>query len=304
MVEFVKLKRNKDTEPKKKPLFSFKALILFTIFFFIISSLISGIIYTFTPKIGVIKISGPISIEKETTIYGSSTSSRETATTIRTLADDSSVKAILIDINSGGGSPVASEEISKSIEYAKEKKPVYSLINDIGASGAFWISVTANKTFASSMSIVGSIGVTSTTLGFEDLIKEYNITYRKQTAGKFKDIGSPFRKPLPEEQEILQNILDEIQTDFIEHVAKNRNMQVDDVKKYATGEIFLGSKAKEIGFIDEIGYYPDVISELKNITDQKKALVVEYGPEPTLAELLGVNNIFKLPGVNTNINLR
>lgn len=181
-----------------------------------------------------------------------------------------------------------------AINSLKEKKPVYALINDLGASGGFWVAVSANKTFASSMSILGSIGVTSATFGLEELIKEYNITYRRQTAGEYKDLGSPFREVTEEEKDIIQELLDEIHESFIEHVARERNMKYDEVERYATGEVFLGNKAKDIGFIDEIGYYPDILDEIKNITLSQNAIVVNYGPEPTLVEALGLKNNFRL----------
>lgn len=288
MVDFIKLDDEKPRRKIRRIRISFKAIFLTMLVLFLISSLIGSISYSISSKIAVIPINGPILTEKSTTLYGQSISSRDVATTIRAQADDNSVKAILIDINSPGGSPVASEEISKAIEYAKIQKPVYSLISDVGASGAFWIAVSTNKIYASSMSTVGSIGVTSAGLSFENFIVEHNITYRKQTAGEFKDMGSIFRKPSKIEQEKIQTILDDIHTTFINHVATSRNLTYKQVEKYATGEIFLGTKAKKIGFIDEIGYYPDVIAELKNVTGAKNALVITLGNEPNLMDAIGL----------------
>lgn len=288
MVDFVKFDEDKEKgNEKPKSFFNWKSFFLIILLFFLISSVISSVSYTYTPKIAVVPITGVIMTEKDSSLFGSSSvSSRSIATTLLEIRDDDSVKAVLLDINSPGGSPVASEEISRAIEQVKLKKPVYALISDIGASGAFWVAVSANKTYASSMSEVGSIGVTSAGLGFEDFIKQYNITYRKQTAGTLKDMGTPFRAPTKEEEAKLQIILDDIHTKFINHIAKSRNMNESEVRKYATGELFLGDRAKQIGFIDEIGYYPDVISELKNIT--KSSTVINYGPEPTFFEALGI----------------
>lgn len=297
MVDFVKLDedKKKDNGGEEKSFFTLKNFLLIFLLFFLISSIFSGISESMTPKIAVVPIKGVILTEQDNSIFGeSSVSSRDVAATLLEIKDDKSVKAVLLDINSPGGSPVASEEISRAIEEVKKEKPVYALINDIGASGAFWIAVSANKTYVSSMSTVGSIGVTSAGLGFEDFIKEYNITYRRQTAGEFKDMGTPYRAPTKEEEKILQGILDEIHVNFIEHVAVSKNMSYAEVEKYATGEVFLGSKAVKLGFADEIGYYPDVISELQNITGG--ATVYDYGPEPTFADILGFgvfnNDIF------------
>jgi protease-4 len=235
-----------------------------------------------------------------TSIFSDSTlSSRDIANTLYTLKDDSSVKAVLLDINSPGGSPVGSEEISIAIEELKKEKPVYALINDLGASGAYWIAASTDKIYASKMSIVGSIGVTSATLGFEDFIKDFNITYRRQSAGEFKDMGTPYRKPTQKEEEILQNILDDLHSNFIQHVANSRNMTYQEASTYSTGEIFLGTKALEYNLIDEIGHYPNAIDELINITNEPNTIVVNYGPQPGLFEGFGIkaNNLF-LPKEN------
>ncbi len=302
MVEYVKLNDieedkgipNEDSKKtSKKYRISFKKLFYLMFILFLISMIISSISLLVSPKIAVVPIKGVILTEKSNSIFTDSISSRDIAKQLDELKKDDSVKAILLDINSPGGSPVASEEISKAIDDVKKIKPVYALINDIGASGAFWISVSSDKIYASSMSTVGSIGVTSAGLSFENFIKNYNITYRKLTAGEYKDIGSIYRKQTEEEKEILQNMLNDIHSKFIEHIANERNLSYDYVKQYATGEIFLGDKAKEIGFIDEIGYYPDVIQELKNITNNEDLIIVEYNDEPTLLQEIGIQTLFQ-----------
>jgi protease-4 len=309
MVDYVKLKDEDDINPKrvlrrKKPRINFKSILIIIILVFIISSIISSVIYSLTPKIAVVPISGSIMTQRSSTLYGEAISSREIADIIRQVGDDSTVKGIVIDINSPGGSPVASDEISNVIDEVKKKKPVYALINDVGASGGFWIAMSADKIYASSMSTVGSIGVTATGFGLEDLMKEYNISYRRYVAGDKKDMGSAFREPTEEENEIISNILDEIHNNFIEHVANNRNMSKEEVESYATGEIFLGSYAKEIGFIDEIGYYPDVLEDIKNKTDSQNAIVVDFRPQPTLSEIFGLNSLFESPQTNTKVLLK
>ncbi|MDA3855908.1 MAG: signal peptide peptidase SppA [Candidatus Woesearchaeota archaeon] len=311
MADFVKIdEENSDkTKATKKRVsvrrsFNWRGFFILLIVLFLVSSIISSITYSFTPKIAVVPINGPISTEKSSTLLGESESSRNIANTLREIQGDSSIKAVILDINSPGGSPVASEEISRAIDELKLEKPVYALINDVGASGAFWIAVSADKVYASSMSTVGSIGVTSATLGFEELIEEYNITYRRLVAGDKKDLGSPFREPTQEENELIQGILDEIHTYFIQHVATSRNMSYEEVEVYATGEIFLGSKAKEIGFVDEIGYFPDVLREVKEITDLDDPLIITYEETPTLLEALGIKSFFAVPETKSQIMLQ
>ena len=290
MADYVKLP-DEDKEPKgKKPTYklSFKKIILLVIGLFILSSIISSISYSLAPKIGVVPISGTIMTEEETSLLsGSSISSRKIASQLYSLRDDTSVQSILLDINSPGGSAVATEEIAKAVKNVSHTKPVYALVNDVGASGAFWISVTANKSYASPMSTLGSIGVTSATLSYEEFIDKHNITYRKLTAGEYKDLGSPFREMTDKEKEMMQGMLDELHSRFINHTAESRNMSVEEVKKYADGRVFLGSTAHKAGFIDELGYYPDAIKELKNGSN---IMVVNYGPKSPLSSLLGVDS--------------
>lgn len=302
MVDYVKIEEEeqKETPQKKKKMkFSFKKLLLIFLAIFILSSIISSVAYNLSPKIAVVPITGTLLTYSESGLFSSSgLTSRDIANRLYSLRDDNSVKGVILDINSPGGSAVASEEISMAIESLKQVKPVYALVNDVGASGAFWVAVEADKVYASSMSMLGSIGVTSAGLSFEHFIANYNITYRKQTAGEYKDMGSIFREPTVQEEEILQNLLDEIHYNFISHIANKRNMSFENVSQYATGEIFLGKKAKEIGFIDEIGYFPDVVADLKEITGQD-VMLVDFRPDPTLAQLIGLDSIFGFPATTT-----
>jgi len=305
MADFVKFKPEENNEEKSQKRYrrrriNFKGIFLLFLLFFLVSSIISSITYSITPKIAVIPIKGVISSEASSSVFGSTLSSRDIADQIRSLKDDSSVKAILIDINSPGGSPVASEEISRAIEDTKKEKPVYAIINDIGASGGYWIGVSADKLYASKLSVVGSIGVTSAGLSYENLIKDYNITYRQQTAGKYKDLGSPFREQTQEEKEIMQKLLDDLHSEFKIHISKSRNISLEELEEYAQGQIFLGEEAKEIGLIDDIGYYDSTIDELRNITSQN-AIIINYEPEPSLIDILKINSIFEIPKAENQI---
>jgi len=319
MVDFVKLKKGPedDSSPKKKPqsvkiplsllrpqrrAFSWKRFFLLIVIFFLLSSIISSFLFSIAPKIAVVGISGVIVTGSGST--SSTVGSRDIIDILNTVKDDNSIKGVVLDINSPGGSPVASEEISNAIDNLKIEKPVYAVFNDVGASGAFWVGVSSDKLYASKMSLVGSIGVTSAGLGFENFIERYNITYRRNVAGAYKDMGSPFKEPTDEENEMLQDILDDIHLEFINHVADSRNMSVNEVKKYANGEVFLGSRALDIGFVDAIGNYEDVLDDIKNITEYDDAIVVDYSPRQTLAGILGFENIFNLPTSESLVELK
>lgn len=302
MVDFVKFKKSKSDdldEPekpqeKKKWKFSFKRFLLYFVGFMFLTSIISSVSLSMSPKIAVVPIKGVIMTSSDAGSLlsgGSGTSSRDISEQLYGFLSDSSVKAIVLDINSPGGSPVASEEISKAIDAVSEEIPVYSVVSDTGASGAFWVAMSADKVFASSMSTLGSIGVTSAGLSFENFIEEWNVSYRRLTAGEFKDMGSPFREMTNEESEKFQKVLDEVHSSFISHVADARNLSYEHVLEDSTGEIFLGNYAKSRGYVDEIGNYRDVIVELKNEFGNE-TLVLNYGPNPSLFSGLGVESKF------------
>lgn len=300
MVEFVKFKEKKNDEddnssksPKRKPIITFKRVIWITIGVILLSILISSCTVAVSPKIAIVPINGEITTAQSSSLFQvGSPSSRSVANQIYTLADDSTVKGIILDINSPGGSPVASDEISQAISYATSQKPVYSVFSDLGASGAYWIAVSSDKIYSAPLSIVGSIGVTSAMLSFEDFIEEWNITYRSQVAGEFKDMGSLFREPTDEEQKMIQELLDTVHQEFINHIAGSRNLSVEEVTQLATGEIFLGKDAIDLKLVDEIGYIRDVVDDMKNETGYNESLVMTYSPSIQRGGFFSINSPF------------
>lgn len=193
------------------------------------------------------------------------------------------VKAVILEIDSPGGAPVASYEIVNAVK--KMKKPVIAVIRETGASGAFWVAASASKIYANPLSITGSIGVLASHLEFAGLMKRYNITYRRLVAGKFKDAGSKYKEMSEEEQSLYQRVIDRLHDEFINSVAQNRKMPVDKVRELADGFILLGKDAKEKGLIDELGGKEEAIKFVEqklNITAQ----VFEYREKGGLKELI------------------
>ena len=199
-----------------------------------------------------------------------------------------SIKAIIFEINSPGGSPVASEEIANAI--LKTNKTTVAWIRDIGTSGAYWAASASEHVVASRASITGSIGVIGSYIEFPGLLERYNVTYRRLVAGKYKDMGSPYKEMTSEEQAIFQDILDELREYFVSEVAKNRQMSKKDVEKIANGLFYLGSEAKELGLVDELGGKDEVIRYIE-AKENIKAELVEYEKEKGFLEALsGVLN--------------
>ncbi|MEK6946093.1 MAG: signal peptide peptidase SppA [Nanoarchaeota archaeon] len=194
-----------------------------------------------------------------------------------------SIKAIIFEINSPGGSAVASQEIADAV--AKTNKTKVAWIREVGASGAYWVASSTDHIVANRASITGSIGVIASYLEFPGFLERYNITYNRLVAGKYKDIGSPFKEMTSEERAVFQQTLDEMRDYFVSEVAKNRHMNKKDVDKIANGLFYLGSQAKDYGLVDELGGKAEVISYIEK-KENIKAEIVEYKKSRGLLGLL------------------
>ncbi|MBI3883795.1 MAG: signal peptide peptidase SppA [Sphingobacteriales bacterium] len=182
---------------------------------------------------------------------------------------------MLFEINSPGGSAVASEEIANAVK--KANKTTVAWIREIGTSGAYWVASSSGHIVANRVSITGSIGVIASYLEFPGLLEHYNITYQRLVSGKYKDIGSPFKEMTPEEKAIFQQNLDTIRDYFVSEVAKNREMSKKDVDKIANGVFYLGAQAKELGLIDELGGKDEAINYIEKKDGIKAEINKSYG---------------------------
>ena len=236
-------------------------------------------------KVAVIPIKGIITVGNQNSpLQGSTASSTTIINFLEAANKDNSIKAIILEINSGGGTPVASAEIADKIKQIE--KPVVAWIREVGASGAYWIASASDKIVANPLSVTGSIGVISSYLEFSDLMDQYGIKYEQLTAGEYKDVGSPYRELKEQEKALLQNKLNIIHSEFIKEVNKNRNMNVN---QYATGIYYLGTEAKDIGLIDELGGKEKAIEVTKELANIKEAELIYY-MEPE--SILNILNLF------------
>lgn len=190
---------------------------------------------------------------------------------IREAANDDSVKALLLRIDSGGGSATAAEEVGRELKRFKEKtkKPIVAAMGNTGASAAYWIAVcSSDKVYANATTLTGSIGVYMPYMNTEELFKKIGISSSKIKSGPYKDIMTSDRAMTPEEQAILQNIVNEIYNEFVATVAAGRKMEESKVRVLADGRVYTGLQAKNLGLVDEIGNYYDALAaagELGNI---------------------------------------
>lgn len=172
-------------------------------------------------------------------------------TFLATAEEDLSIKAVLLEINSPGGTPVASQRISERVQ--ESTLPIIGLIGDMGASGAYMIAASTNYLIASAMSEVGSIGVNMSYVEESEKNEEDGLTYVQLIAGKYKDAGSPDRPITEEERELFQRDLDIVHNEFIDLIAKYRDKPREEVVLLADGSTMTGRRALENGLIDEVG---------------------------------------------------
>lgn len=185
--------------------------------------------------------------------------------------NDQTVAGVIMHINSPGGSVYASQRVAKKIKEVEEKgKPVYAVMQEMAASGGYYISAGCDKIYASNETWTGSIGVIIQSYSLEGLFDKYGIKEQNITTGKMKDAGSRGRDMSKEEKEYFQGLVDSAFKRFIKIVAEGRNMSESEVKKLADGRVYDGSQALENGLIDEIGdlevAYKDMAKE-NNLED-------------------------------------
>jgi protease-4 len=184
---------------------------------------------------------------------GSPSRTAEYVRSLQALAENATVRAVILDIDSPGGSATASDYLHSSVKKLAEKKPVIAFIRGAGASGAYMVSCAATKIVALPTALVGSIGAISARPLLYELLHRLGIKVSITKSGRLKDMWSPLREPTKEERQKEQALLDEIHAHFIDAVAKGRDMSEEHVRRLATGEIFTATKAKELGLIDALG---------------------------------------------------
>ncbi|MBI2147734.1 signal peptide peptidase SppA [Candidatus Woesearchaeota archaeon] len=236
-----------------------------------------------TGNVAVIPISGPISATGSSKLSGKPAIADDIVKFIEKAEESSSIKAIMLDINSPGGTAVGSSEIAEAIKNAK--KPTVAVIRETGASGAFWIATAADHVIANRASITGSIGVIASSLEFGEFIEEHNVTYRRLVAGRLKDIGTPFREMTPEEEALFQQSLDKLHAIFKESVADNRNLSKETIDAIATGMFYTGEEALNLGLVDQLGGKPEAKAYLEQLLGTKVEFVTYEKPK-TFAEAL------------------
>jgi len=187
---------------------------------------------------------------------------------------DDAVKAVIIRIDSPGGSAVASDEIYQHVKNTAAKKPVVILVGDTAASGGYYIASAGNFSLANPASMIGSIGVIAEITDVQELFKKIGLQQETYKSGEFKDLFSSTRNRSPQEQQMIQELLDTTYGIFVQRVAAARNMEIEKVFDLAEGKIYSGVKAKELGLIDDFGYRWEAFDKAKQLAGVTEAKLV------------------------------
>jgi protease-4 len=231
-------------------------------------------------KIVLMDLSGTISEEeKGSTLAPEPNMVAQFKEELKKAADDSAVKAVVLRINSPGGTVTASDILHHEVEVFKKQtgKKVIVSIMDLGASGGYYVAVAGDKIVVHPTTVTGSIGVIMLTVNVQGLLEKIGVTGAAIKSGDKKDMGSPLRPMTEEERRLFQGIIDQMYDRFVSVVAAGRKgMTVDQVRKAADGRVYTAQQALDLGLVDGIGYLDDAIQLAKTEAGLSKARIVTY----------------------------
>ncbi len=261
---------NVEIKPKSHGKIGVIILTVLTVLFviFILLPISVSVLGSSSGNVALIPVEGIITSDGASYFGSSTISSEDIISFIEEAEEKEQVKVIVLEINSPGGTPVATDEIASAVK--KAKKPVIALVREVAASGGYWVASAADEIFANKMSVTGSIGVFSSYLEFSGFMEKYGVGYERLVAGNVKDAGVPYRKLTEDEKKRIQQRLDKLHDIFIKEVAANRNISEKELRKLSDGDVFLGIEALDLGLIDQIGdktAVEDYIKENYNLTE-------------------------------------
>jgi protease-4 len=245
-------------------------------------------------KIAVISLSGTITAAGSSLFSGSTITPELVRDYLTRAEEDKAVKAVVFHIDSPGGEIEPCQEILWEIERVKETKPIVVSMGGTAASGGYYISTQANKIVAFPTTQTGSIGVIYAVINVEELLEKLGIQIEIFKGGKYKDMYWGFRELTPEEEEIMQGMVDEYYEQFIDVVSEGRELSKEEVRNLATGQIYTGTEAKELGLVDKLGDLNTAIDLAAELAGIEAPKVEYYQPHRvTLWSLLGLADSIK-----------
>jgi protease-4 len=182
---------------------------------------------------------------------------------------DVNIKAIILRINSPGGSVAPSQEIYEKVYQLKrdKKKPIVTSVSNIAASGGYYIAIGSDIIVTNPGSIVGSIGVIMSYPIAKNLLNNLGIDFNTYKSGEYKDSGSPYRYNTENDDKYFNEVIDDLHSQFMLEVSRQRNISLGQLKEYAQGQIFTGNQAMQIGLVDRIGSFEDALNISKNLAN-------------------------------------
>ena len=225
------------------------------------------------PRIGVVEVKGAIGAGS------SGVDAERVMKQLRRFGDDSSIKAVVVRIDSPGGAVAPSQEIHDEVQRLGKKKPVVCSLGNIAASGGFYVAVGCGKIVALPGTLTGSIGVISQFVNAKGLIARFDLKFETIKSGKLKDMGSPFRDMAPEERAYWQETTNRIFEQFLAAVVEGRDLPEADVRAVADGRVITGQDAKELGLVDELGNFYVAVDLAMKEAGQKGEPALVYPPE-------------------------
>ncbi len=194
------------------------------------------------------------------------------------------IKAVILKLNTGGGSVVGSDEIGKEVERVKKSgKKVVAYMGEMAASGGYWISAKADKIVANPGTLTGSIGVIMQITKMQELYNKVGVEVTNFTTGPYKDMGASNKTLSPEERKIFQSLIDDSYQDFIQVVAEGRRLDAARVRELADGRVYTGKQAKAVGLVDELGDYTEAVRVTAKLAGiQGEPELVEMGDQGSL----------------------
>ncbi|HIE59280.1 MAG TPA: signal peptide peptidase SppA [Hydrogenothermaceae bacterium] len=253
-----------------------KKILIGLVIFIVLLVVINSITYSNKPKIALINIKGVISKYTDVLKYLS-------------LAEkDTSVKAVVINVDSPGGAVGASQEIYRAIERIRNKKPVIVSMGNVAASGGYYISAPANVIFANPGTITGSIGVIVQHVDLTKIMDKIGLKIENIKSGKNKDILYPNNKLTPQQRKLIKDTVLDVYNQFIDAIVKYRKISKNKLLKIADGRIFSGNQARKLGLVDKIGNLQDAIEEARKLIGKegKEAIIVPFEKQKTIIERL------------------
>jgi len=233
-------------------------------------SIDSDLAMPFADRIQMIRLSGLIIDKQDTSLMSSGDSASSAIKYLRKAVADPHVKGVLLRINSPGGTVPTSQELNSEVMALRNKqKPIVAYMTDMAASGGYYAASAADRIVAEPGTITGSIGVIFSSMNIKGLSDKLGLKSEVVKSGTFKDIGSPFRPPTPEEKAILQGLIADSYDQFVDAVAKGRKMPIEAVKKLADGRIYSGRQALKLGLVDQLGGYETANDLLQSLCQER-----------------------------------